>query len=161
MVADKTGFTQAYLSQVERGRVSPSLASLKRIALAYGVSLVSLLSDEPRDGAIVVRAAGRRRLLGQRGVVKELLVTRQSGKRMEPLCVTIQPGSGSEGEYDHAGEEFGFVLSGVLELTVEGQVFRLRRGDAFYFASSRQHGFRNPSRRTRTVVLWVITPPSF
>jgi transcriptional regulator with XRE-family HTH domain len=163
VVADKTGFTEAYLSQVETGRVQPSLAALKRIAAGYGVSLVDLF-DEPRARGeeIVLPLAQRKRLVfGDGGVVKELLVRRQAGKQMEPLLVSIRPGEGSEGQYDHAGEEFGLVLSGALELTVEERVYRLRRGDSFYFRSTRLHGFRNPSRRRKAVVLWVITPPSY
>jgi transcriptional regulator with XRE-family HTH domain len=163
-VAQKAGCSEAYLSQVETGRASPSLASLKRIAAGYGVSIVELFADDDRsDGnQIVLRRQERRRLpITNPHVGKELLVTRQSGKRMEPLCVTIAPQGGSRGAYDHAGEEFGLVLSGMLELQVESQVFRLRKGDSFYFSSTRLHGFRNPSRRAKTVVLWVITPPSF
>lgn len=161
-VAQKTGFTQAYLSQVERGRTMPSLASLKRIATGYAVSLVELFADqEANDDEIVLRRADRRRLLfGSGDVVKELLVAKQSGKRMEPLQVIIRPGAGSRGLYDHAGEEFGLVLSGELEITVEDRVHHLQTGDSFYFASTRRHGFRNPSRRYLTTVLWVITPPS-
>jgi transcriptional regulator with XRE-family HTH domain len=162
-IAQKTGYSEAYLSQVETGRASPSLASLKKIADGYGVPIVELFSDERPDGnQLVLRRPQRRRLaLTNRTVVKELLVSRQGGKRMEPLCVTIAPGGGSKGAYDHAGEEFGLVLSGTLELQVESQVFRLGKGDSFYFSSTRLHGFRNPSRRHRAVVLWVITPPSF
>lgn len=90
-----------------------------------------------------------------------MLVGSQNGKRMEPLLVTVNPGEGSGGQYNHAGEEFGIVLSGTLELTVEENVFRLRRGDTFYFTSTRMHGFSNPSKRGNAVVLWVITPPTF
>jgi hypothetical protein len=46
-------------------------------------------------------------------------------------------------------------------LTVEDRVYRLRKGDAFYFSSTRLHGFRNPSARFEAAVLWVISPPSF
>jgi transcriptional regulator with XRE-family HTH domain len=162
-LAGKTGFSEAYLSQVETGRASPTLASLKRIAAGYGLTVLELLADEPAAGdGLVLRRADRRRLVaGPGGVTKELLVGRQAGKRMEPICVTIEPRGGSEGQYDHAGEEFGLVLAGTLELTVESRVFRVGPGDAFYFSSTRLHGFRNPSRRRRAVVLWVITPPSF
>jgi transcriptional regulator with XRE-family HTH domain len=161
-LAQKTGFTEAYLSQVERGRVSPTLASLKRIASAYGLSMVELLTDDPpADNSIVLCRGDRRKLLQAKGIVKELLVRRQGGKRMEPLYVTIGPLCGSNGQYDHAGEEFGLVLSGRVELTVEDRVYRLRKGDAFYFSSTRLHGFRNPSARLKSAVLWVISPPSF
>jgi transcriptional regulator with XRE-family HTH domain len=162
-IAQKVGYSEAYLSQVETGRASPSLASLKRIADGYGIPLVELFfDDQVAANQLVLRRRDRRRLaLSNPRVVKELLVARQSGKKMEPLCVTIAPGGGSRGAYDHAGEEFGLVLSGTLELTVENQVFLVRKGDTFYFNSTRLHGFRNPSRRHRAVVLWVITPPSF
>jgi transcriptional regulator with XRE-family HTH domain len=163
-IALKVGYSEAYLSQVETGRASPSLASLKKIAAGYGVSVVELFIDE--DGSdgnqIILRRAERPRLpITNPKILKELLVARQRGKKMEPLCVTIGPGEGSKGAYDHAGEEFGLVLSGTLELRVEGDMFLLRKGDSFYFSSTRLHGFRNPSRRAHAVVLWVITPPSF
>lgn len=158
-VARKTGFTEAYLSQVETGRASPSLAALRRMAAGYGLSLVELFADEsPGANTPVLRAQDRQRIvLNRGGIVKELLVARQGDKRMEPCCITIKPGGGSGGQYDHAGEDFGVVLSGILELTVETTVFRLRKGDAFYFRSTRLHGFRNPSHRHDTMVLWVNT----
>ena len=80
-LAHKTGFTEAYLSQVETGRASPTLASLKRIASAYGLSMVELLIDDPPvDDTIVLRRKDRRRLLQAKGgIVKELLVRRQGG----------------------------------------------------------------------------------
>lgn len=162
-LAALTGFTEAYLSQVENGRTSPTLASLKKIAAAYDLSVVELLADDPPPNTqIVLRREQRRNLIsGAEGMVKEMLVGSQNGKRMEPLLVTVNPGEGSGGQYNHAGEEFGIVLSGTLELTVEENAFRLRRGDTFYFTSTRMHGFSNPSTRGKTVVLWVITPPTF
>jgi transcriptional regulator with XRE-family HTH domain len=162
-LAALTGFTEAYLSQVENGRTSPTLASLKRIAAAYDLSVVELLADDPPPNTqIVLRREQRRNLIsGAEGMVKEMLVGSQNGKRMEPLLVTVNPREGSGGQYNHAGEEFGIVLGGTLELTVEENVFRLRRGDTFYFTSTRMHGFSNPSKRGKAVVLWVITPPTF
>lgn len=160
-VAEKTGFTQAYLSQVETGKATPSLASLKRIANAYGASIIDLLMEQLETGGVILRRGDRPKLVLRSGdIVKELLVARQSGKRMEPILVTIQPERGSQGVYDHPGEEFGMVLSGQLELTAEGTIHHLRRGDTFYLNSTRPHGFRNPSHRHATTVLWVITPAS-
>src|SRR5262245_37656157 len=163
-MAQKVGFSEAYLSQVETSRVNPSLASLKRIATGYGISLVDLVATpfDAKEQIVTPRASRLTKLVIRDGeVVKELLVARQTGKRMEPLLVTIAPGKGSAGTYDHAGEEFGLVLEGRLELTVEDKTFRLGRGDAFYFSSTRMHGFRNPDTKRVARVLWVITPPSY
>jgi transcriptional regulator with XRE-family HTH domain len=99
-VAQKAGCSEAYLSQVETGRASPSFPSLKRIAAGYGVSIVELFAepDHPEGHQIVRRQPERRRLtMGNPHVTKELLVARQTGKRMEPLRVTIAPQSGSPG----------------------------------------------------------------
>jgi transcriptional regulator with XRE-family HTH domain len=128
-VAAKVGFSEAYLSQVETGRATPSLASLKKIATGYGVSLVDLVTAGPDVDEQIVTPRGKRSKLVIRDgeIVKELLVSRQAGKRMEPLLVTIEPGKGSAGQYDHAGEEFGIVLAGRLELAVEDRSFRLSK----------------------------------
>ncbi|MGB9617496.1 MAG: cupin domain-containing protein, partial [Desulfomonilaceae bacterium] len=65
-----------------------------------------------------------------------------------------------EGDYSHPGEEFGLVLKGSLELTVDGVKYLLREGDCFYFHSTRSHRFRNNADR-ETQVLWVNHPPSW
>jgi branched-chain amino acid transport system ATP-binding protein len=52
------------------------------------------------------------------------------------------------------------VLEGTLELTVDNQVYQLETGDSFYFQSSRQHGYQNKGS-VDTVLIWVISPPTF
>src|SRR5262249_55331232 len=120
-VAQKTGYSEAYLSQVERGRTSPSLASLKKIADGYGVSVAELFAENHGDtNRLVLRRRERRRMaIANSTLVKELLVAKQGGKRMEPLCVTIEPGGGSKGTYDHPGEEFGLALSRPFQLLLQ------------------------------------------
>jgi mannose-6-phosphate isomerase-like protein (cupin superfamily) len=60
----------------------------------------------------------------------------------------------------HEGEEVGYVLSGVLELTVSGVEYLLYDGDSFVYRSEEPHSYRNPGEVT-TRVLWVSTPPTF
>ena len=93
-------------------------------------------------------------------VYSELLATNIRNKQMQPLYKIVKPGAGSEGTYRHEGEEMGVVLEGSLELTVDEHVYELEPGDAFYFSSSRKHGYRNTSEK-ETRLIWVITPPTF
>jgi uncharacterized cupin superfamily protein len=79
---------------------------------------------------------------------------------MEPQVVTVEPNCGSEGAYDHVGEEFVFVLQGELELWLGEREYRLSTGDCLYFASTIPHRWRNPGKRTART-LWVNTPPTF
>ena len=79
---------------------------------------------------------------------------------MEPHLFTIAPGAGSGDSYAHEGEEFLYVLRGVLNIALEGQWYVLHPGDSFYFESNTPHTWRNTGK-AETVVLWVNTPPTF
>lgn len=71
-------------------------------------------------------------------------------------------GTGSDGAYSHAGEEFIYMLHGTLELWLdELERIVLHRGDSFWFESSRGHRWFNPSVEEETLLLWVNTPPTF
>jgi quercetin dioxygenase-like cupin family protein len=58
------------------------------------------------------------------------------------------------------GEEFLYVLKGVLEIVLRAESYTLKAGDSFYFESSVPHKWGNPGR-SETCVLWVNTPPTF
>ena len=161
-LAEKAECSDAFISQVERGLASPSIATLKRIANALEVNLITLLqADEAETEQVVTRKNERTQFKFPRTeVYSELLATNVSNKQMQPLHKIVKPGAGSEGTYQHKGEEMGILLEGTLELTVDDQVWDLEPGDAFYFRSSRRHGYRNKGTQSARLI-WVITPPTF
>lgn len=70
-----------------------------------------------------------------------------------------EPGASTgDDSYRHRGEEAGMVLSGTLDLTLDGRVHRLEAGDSFSFDSSLEHRYANPSDSEDTVVIWANTP---
>jgi len=79
---------------------------------------------------------------------------------MEPHLFRIAAESGSGESYSHEGEEFIYVLRGDLEINVDGEDYRLKPGDSFYFESATPHRWSNPGRK-ETLLLWVNTPPTF
>jgi len=147
------------LSQIERGITSPSLKSIKQICEALGIPMSWLFDsgpvENPQEKGLVVRRGSRRRLdLGTYGVTKELL-SPDLGGEMQIYLVSIRPGGQSGPEtYTHRGEEGGLVLSGTLELTVDGRIVLLYEGDSFRFSSSLAHRFTNPGT-TQTSVVWA------
>ena len=161
-VAEKAECSDGFISQVERGLASPSIATLKRIANALDVNLITLIqADEIETDQVVTRRKDRVQFkFPQTEVYSELLTTNVRSKQMQPLYKIVKPGAGSEGTYKHEGEEMGVVLEGTLELTVDDQVWDLEPGDAFYFRSSRNHGYRNKGTQDARLI-WVITPPTF
>ena len=79
---------------------------------------------------------------------------------MEPLLVVLQPHSALEEEKPHSGEEFGFLISGRLNLHLGDKVFHVRAGESFYYQAAENHYIENPGNRPAKLV-WVSSPPSF
>lgn len=160
-LAAQAGVTESFLSQVERGVASPSIASVQRIARALGTSIAELFATDDRAG-IIVRAADRRRVVYQGlGAVDEFL-TRATDGRLQVIMSTIQPGGGTGDEaYTHdSDEEVVVVLEGVLDLWVGPEHYRLESGDAVTHSSRVPHRNTNPGPGVARV-LFCITPPSF
>ena len=160
MAAD-AGVTESFLSQVERGVASPSIATVQRIARALGQSIAELFAADERAG-IVVRARDRRRVVYQGlGAIDEFL-TRATDGRLQVILSTIEPGGGTGDEaYTHeSDEEVVVVLEGSLDLWVGPEHFRLETGDAVTHSSRLPHRNTNPGPAVARV-LFCITPPSF
>ena len=88
-----------------------------------------------------------------------LMVPGAANRNMEPALVTMEPGE-SIYEDAHAGEEFGYVLKGKVQVTYGEKRATAKRGEWFYFASDRNHRVANLYKK-RAKLLWVSTPPSF
>ena len=163
-LATSTGLSIGYLSQIERGISSPAVDTLHAISRALGVTISWFFkpSDEQStiERDIVVRAGQRRRLKFNSGITDELL-SPNLDRQLELLRCTFAPGATSgDAAYSHRGEETGIVISGRLEVWVGDKHFMLEEGDSFAFESHLPHRYRNPGR-TKTVVIWAITPPSY
>jgi quercetin dioxygenase-like cupin family protein/DNA-binding XRE family transcriptional regulator len=164
-LAHLAGCSESMLSKIETGGVIPSLALLRRIVDGLEVSILGLFGAPDATEHMVHRAGSRPKVSVGRvgtlpGVVLELLMPRGDGIALEANIHTVSPGGSSAGATSHVGEEFGYVLEGELELTVDGRVDRLRRGDSFYFRSEKPHSYRNPGL-VAARVLWVNTPPTY
>ncbi len=158
--------SESMLSRIENGTANPSINTLHRIALALGVPVSGLFQDDEEGVHDVVLRRGQRptietgELGGGRGTRLEALIPTGRGNLLSGYINDIKPGGGSRGTLQHEGEEFGYVLDGAIELTVDDRRYQLREGDSFYFRSERPHTYINNGRRVARV-LWVNTPPSF
>jgi len=162
-LAERVVCTTAYISQIENGIASPSISMLKSIANALNVKLVDFfINDGDFDDDIVIRKGGGYKIKYPMGNASISLLTKTlDGKNMEPLLKVLEPKTGSDGLYSHSGsQEFGYVISGTFDLLIEDKVYKLQRGDSFYFNSSRPHGFANNEKKP-AVILWVISPPTY
>lgn len=158
-----TGISVGHLSQLERDLVSPSIKTLHDLSRALGVNISwFFLPQEPtaRVEQYVVRRVQRRRISYAEGI-DDYQLNSQAVRHLGLLYSTFAPGASSgDSPYAHEGEEAGYVISGQLELWIDGASTVLDAGDSFSFPSTSPHRYRNPGR-TETVVLWAMTPPTY
>lgn len=161
-LADLSGLSKALISRLENGKVSPSVATLLKIAKALHTPVSTLFDGPPvYDGIVVVRQPERKPLVRMGtpfGYSYESLAYKKTDKQMEPFIVRYPPADPSREMFDHEGEEFVFVLQGRLRLIHGDQSFVLEAGDAAYLDSGIPHrGYSADDREC--VVLSVVTVP--
>jgi DNA-binding transcriptional MerR regulator len=152
-VAAAVDISTGFLSNLERSQTGVSLGIMHRLAHHYGTTLSEFYYSADSPGPLIRKGQGRP-LAGGDGVQMELLAW---GKIvMEPHLFHVDPGKGSTEHYSHHGEEFLYLVSGKLNITLADEVFRLGPGDSFYFESKVRHSWYNPGK-TRAAILWINT----
>jgi transcriptional regulator with XRE-family HTH domain len=131
-LAARAGFSPSFISQVENGVVSPSLASMERICYALGTTLGECFANACRgEGDLIVRATERVRLATSWTKAQVDALAPMAGVRLEPLLITLEAGGHSAAHASaRAAEEFVFVLMGRPTLTIGEEQHELRAGDA-------------------------------
>jgi DNA-binding transcriptional MerR regulator/quercetin dioxygenase-like cupin family protein len=156
-VAKTVGISVGFLSALERSHMSASVGTLRKLARFYKTNILEFF-DAAKSDSPLFRPETRKVLQAGPGVSMELLAW--GNTVMEPHLFRIAPDAGSGDSYAHEGEEFLYVLRGELQISLQGEPYRLQSGDSFYFESSTPHHWVNPGKN-ETWVLWVNTPPTF
>ncbi len=158
-----TGLSPAMLSKIERGQLFPTLPTLLRIAMVFGVGLEHFfVEDDSRPLVAVVRKDERLRLPAPPGdetpfYLFESLDYPVPDRKMEAYYAEFPPNAEPSTPHRHGSAEFIYVLKGRLTVSVDGEDYRLATGDAIYFDSSAQHNYRlDGSDRCSAI---VVTAP--
>jgi len=164
-LAERAGCTPSYISQLEKGLTVPSLSMVGRLATALNITVIDLFAEgsDGEQGNWHLRKADRKTIDYPDGKVSsQLLVTRISTKKMEPLISAIEPGGRSDdAEKMHhpvGTEEFVLVLKGQIDFNINGKEIHLREGDTLNFDGTLPHRWVNNGNKTAEV-LFVFSPP--
>ncbi|MBN9480262.1 MAG: cupin domain-containing protein [Bordetella sp.] len=159
-LARKAGVPSSTVSLVESGRTSPSVGSLKRLLDAAGISLGDFFSSEFETPTKYFYRHDELTDIS-RGEVSYRQLGSSQDSSLQILYETYQPGSDSgRVMLSHEGEEGGLIISGRLEVTVDGQSRVLKAGEGYLFPSVLPHRFRNIGD-IPCVVISACTPPTF
>lgn len=159
-MADRTGLSIGYLSQIERDLASPTLDNLWRICKALDIPIHRLFAGNDAHGAQIVRRNERRVIRLPMSRVSYHLLTPPMRTKLEVLLVELEPGQASDETISHEGEEVGYVLQGRLKVRLGDREYVLEEGDAIWFESHIPHRFINAGEDV-CISIWAMTPSSF
>lgn len=159
-LAKRAQVTNSTISLIEANRMNPSIGALKRILDGIPIGLAEFFAIEPDATPQVFYSADGMREIGK-GLISYRQVGDTFGRSLQILSEVYQPG-GDTGRIplSHEGEEGGVIISGRLEVTVDGERRLLGPGDAYYFDSRMSHRFRCHGAEPCRVVS-ACTPPTF
>lgn len=165
-VAERSGLSTAFLSQVENDQANPTLSSVRRLAAALGTSTFALLAQGEAEGASTFIARDRRRTFmppGLNGSFSIATATYSEG-RLQTVVVELQPNMATCDEAMAHGlwesEEWAMLISGQVELEVGKERHLLSPGDAVHFRPAIPHRYVNRGSCPATLIC-VMAPPSF
>lgn len=161
-VATAIGRSISFISQLERGNASPSIADLRGIAQTLEVPMGWFFShDQVPSGerGKIVRGTARRRLGTVTSGLLEELLSPDIGGAFEMFLSTFEPGAELQTFNQRDTEEEGYVVKGSLNLWIGKKRFSVNAGDSFRIV---REPFRwaNPTKED-AVVVWVISPPTY
>lgn len=176
-LARRLGLTPSAISQFETGKSKPSVGTLLEIVELLGVSLDDMLKPpQPVRATAPIADTGnqdpRRRssdgLVSVERQMEHIIISLEKGVQWEPLgpmsadveflLLTYKPGSASsvDGRLTrHKGREFGYVISGELDIDIGSEVYKIREGDSITFPGSFPHRLRN-SGQIPAKVMWCM-----
>ena len=147
-LGEHTGLSPAMLSKIERGHLFPTLPTLLRIALVFGVRLDHFFrEDSDRPVHAVVRKADRIRLPEKMAQTSpayrfESLDYPVSDRKLNGYYVEFGEEEEQSEPHEHPGAEIIYVLGGELVVNLEGEDFTLSQGDSMYFDCAHPHSYQ-------------------
>jgi DNA-binding XRE family transcriptional regulator/mannose-6-phosphate isomerase-like protein (cupin superfamily) len=181
-LARRTGLSASFLSQMESGKTNASLDTLRRISEVIEMPIFRLLADDshvvspvnqsrqPCDEddqfvgvyTPVVRGGCRTKMIIPPSRVTYELLVPDLGRKMEAFCGRLSPNTGNVARrLREPTEEFILVLSGVLQIGLRDQEYKLYAGDSIYFEGYDLYSLACGSKDQDVVWISVITPPVF
>ncbi|TYC49419.1 helix-turn-helix domain-containing protein [Rhodobacterales bacterium] len=161
-LASLTGRSVGWHSQIERDLSTPSIRELESLAQIFDVPL-SILFGSPdadaRESGRIVRG-GHRRVIGERenGLIEELLSPDLTDS-FEVIHSTFLPGTECGNEIVRATQELAFLVSGKLDIQLDGEAFTVSAGDSFRLRGT-VFRWANPYSDP-AIAVWVISPPVY
>ena len=157
-LASRSELSKGFLSQLENDLTSPSIATLSDLVEALGTDLSAFFKQE-KEEQIVFKSDDYFIDENEDHTIHWIVPNAQKNE-MEPIMLELKAGGVSNTIEPHEGEEFGYVLSGSIQIILGRRIVRAKKGESFYFKPDKQH-YIKANEKNGAVIIWVSSPPSF
>lgn len=140
-VADRTGFSISFLSQLERGKSNATLESLKKLSLALNVS-PAIFFDEV-NAHTNNDPSSETKKMNHHNITYKSLHHSLKDYAFQPLLIHLKPGQNEGDAFTHNGQEFLFVLKGILTVLLNNEKIELKEHESIMFDSNQTHYWYN------------------
>jgi transcriptional regulator with XRE-family HTH domain len=151
-----------HISEIERGKTSPTLGALLRISKALGKDPAYFVEEEDLGDVSLVTLENRiQETLPESSGTIERLTSSIPGGRLQTCVITLEGGKSNRSEkHTHYGNEAVLVLSGRFLFTVGEEDFEIGEGDSIYYDALEPHAYTNASSDEKASMIWVCTDRS-
>jgi transcriptional regulator with XRE-family HTH domain len=159
-LADRCELTKGFISQVERDLTSPSITTLIDILEGLGTNLKDFFSDSVDEKIVFSKEDFFETENEDLNYIIKWIIPNAQKNSMEPIFIEIEPGGKTKEDSPHEGEEFGYVISGRVNLHIGDKQYKAKKGESFYYKANSNHYISN-NGKSKANIIWVSTPPSF
>jgi transcriptional regulator with XRE-family HTH domain len=158
-VEAKAGISATHISEIERGKTSPTIGALIRIAEALNRAPAYFIEDEELEDVSFVAFEDRKQCKLERcpGITEKLTKSIPSGK-INAQLITLSPFRTEEVSlHAHGGDEAALILQGKVRFKVAEKGYELVEGDSIYFLASQDHGYHIASATEQAKMIWFAS----
>ena len=156
-LAEASGLSRNTLSLLERGQTSPTVSTLKRLAIALGVDINAFFNQIDDESIVYTKSGKRSNLQLSQGMMADLGAGMHD-QLVTPLILEMEPGARSGPALSHEGQDFVYCLSGEVLYTVNGKAYVLEPGDSVFFDAHLLHRFQSTTTEKSEVLIILSTP---
>ena len=138
-LADHSGLSKTFVSRLESGDRQASISAVLTLARIFGVSLASMFESQIAAEPCLIVRASEAVFKSSNGLTYTPLSSAERFFNLQPIRLTISPKRKGSEHFNHDGEEWIYLLSGRLTLSLAGKTYDLEPGDAAHFDSQLPH----------------------
>lgn len=157
-LADRAELSKGFISQMERDLTSPSISTLEDILICLGTDVGTFFAKKEKPQVVFTDEDYFVKEDAKRKHTIEWIVPNAQKNNMEPIRLTLEAGGATMPDNPHEGDEFGYVVSGSIEVIIGSDVYKVKKGESFYILPEAEHYVRSDKGAE---IIWVSSPPSF